>query len=277
MLVERTGGRVTATDIAAVSARVKSVGGVRAVIDTGRRSRDGTMAVLAATFSDDPYGHAAFARVGRIRAQLRTLGPGLHAILGDGSAQQVDFKRAANRDFHTIVPIVLAVVLLTLIVLLRSLVAPLFLLATVVLSFIGSLGAALLVFRYGFGQHLFDPELRLIIFIFLVALGADYNIFLMSRVREEAAEHGTSDGMLRALAETGPVITSAGLILAGTFSVLAVLPVYELFEIGFAIALGVLIDTFLVRSIAVPALTWLIGEKTWWPSHVGPAEPTAKS
>jgi len=124
----------------------------------------------------------------------------------------------------------------------------------------------LLVFRYVFGQDKVDPEFLLIVFIFLVALGADYNIFLMSRVREEAQQHGTSEGMFRALVATGPVITSAGLILAGTFSVLAVLPIWELVQIGSAVALGVLIDTFVVRSVLVPAIVWKLGERIWWPS-----------
>jgi putative drug exporter of the RND superfamily len=164
------------------------------------------------------------------------------------------------------VPLVLAVVLIALVLLLRALVVPLFLLATVLLSYLGSLGLSVLVFRYVVGQTI-DPIVPVIVFIFLVALGSDYNIFLMSRVREEAAVRGTRDGMLAGLTETGPVITSAGIILAGTFSVLAVLPFYLLFDIGFAVAFGVLIDTFLVRSVCVPALTWLAGDAGWWPSR----------
>ncbi len=124
-----------------------------------------------------------------------------------------------------------------------------------------------MLFRYGFGQHTFDPVLPVIVFIFLVALGSDYNIFLMSRVREESAVHGTREGMLRALTATGPVITSAGLILAGTFCVLAVLPVYDLFEIGVTVGVGVLLDTFVVRTVLVPAGTWLLGERSWWPAR----------
>ncbi len=167
-----------------------------------------------------------------------------------------------------VAPLVLALVLLTLIVLLRALVMPLFLIATVILSFLATCGLCLLVFRYGFDQHAYDPVLPLIVFIFLVALGSDYNIFLMSRVREEAALHGTSEGMLRALTATGPVITSAGLILAGTFSVLAVLPVYDLFEIGFAVGVGVLLDTFVVRTILVPVGDVAARrERAWWPAR----------
>jgi putative drug exporter of the RND superfamily len=165
-----------------------------------------------------------------------------------------------------IVPFVLLVVLTTLILLLRALVAPLFLLATVILSYAATLGLTVAIFRFVFDQHGFHSAMPLIIFIFLVALGSDYNIFLMSRVREEAARYGTREGTLNALAATGPVITSAGLILAGTFAVLTIIPSWDLSLIGFAVALGVLLDTFLVRSICVPALTWLIGERSWWPS-----------
>src|SRR4029077_5103849 len=201
---------------------------------------------------------AAIARITRLRHDVRGLSPGLRVLLGEGSARQTDFKAAANRDTNVISPLVLVVVLLTLIVLLRALVAPLFLPATVLLSYVATLGLSVLAFRYLFGQSSVDPEIRPILFIFLVALGSDYNIFLMSRLREEAQRHGTREGMLRALVETGPVITSAGVILAGTFGVLTVLPIWELLEIGFGVALGVLIDTFLVRSILVPSIVWLV-------------------
>ena len=136
-----------------------------------------------------------------------------------------------------------------------------------ILSYLATLGISLLVFRYVFGQDVVDPEVALIVFIFLVALGADYNIFLMSRVREEAAAaRDATRGCCARSSPPGPVITSAGLILAGTFCVLAVLPIWELVEIGFAVALGVLIDTFIVRSILVPAIVWQLGERVWWPS-----------
>jgi RND superfamily putative drug exporter len=217
-------------------------------------------------FTDDPFANPAVQRIPDLRASVAAPRPGLRVLLSEGTARQADYRSAAVRDTKVIAPIVLAVVLLTLIVLLRALVAPLFLLATVILSYLATLGISLLVFRYVFGQDVVDPEFALIVFIFLVALGADYNIFLMSRVREEAQLHETSEGMLRALVATGPVITSAGLILAGTFSVLAVLPIWELLEIGFAVSLGVLIDTFVVRSILVPAIVWRLGEKSWWPS-----------
>ena len=226
----------------------------------------GAQPTLAFSFEDDPFGNPAVLRINDMRTSLEATSPGLRVLLAEGSARQTDFRAAGSRDTKVIAPIVLGVVLLTLIVLLRALVAPVVLLATVILSYLATLGASLLVFRYVFGQDVVDPEVALIVFIFLVALGADYNIFLMSRVREEAEQHGTDEGMLRALVATGPVITSAGLVLAGTFCVLAVLPIWELVEIGFAVALGVLIDTFIVRSILVPAIVWKLGEQIWWPS-----------
>ncbi len=265
-LIERSDGRVTPADVELVQERLRASPRVAQVTDVQSRSTDGRAAALAFTFDDDPFGNPAVLRIHDIRASLENTTPGVRVLLAEGSARQTDFRAAGTRDTKVIAPIVLVVVLLTLIVLLRALVAPLLLLATVILSYLATLGASLLVFRYIFGQDAVDPEVALIVFIFLVALGADYNIFLMSRVREEAQQHGTSEGMLRALVATGPVITSAGLVLAGTFCVLAVLPIWELVEIGFAVALGVLIDTFIVRSILVPAIVWKLGERIWWPS-----------
>ncbi len=173
---------------------------------------------------------------------------------------------ASARDTRLIVPIALLVVLVILILLLRALVAPLLLIATVILSFGAALGIGAFFFSNVFGFPGSDPSFPLFVFIFLVALGVDYNIFLMARVREESLVHGTRQGMLRGLAVTGAVITSAGIVLAGTFSSLAVLPLVFLTELGFTIAVGVLLDTFIVRSILVPALTFDLGARIWWPS-----------
>ena len=151
-------------------------------------------------------------------------------------------------------------------ILLQALVAPLVLLLSVVLSFACTLGISILFIRYVVGDAGFDSSIPIFAFIFLVALGIDYTIFLMARVREEARRHGTREGMLRALAATGPVITSAGIILAGTFSVLMTLPVTFTFDLGFMVALGILLDTFIVRTIMVPAAVEVIGDKIWWPS-----------
>jgi RND superfamily putative drug exporter len=142
------------------------------------------------------------------------------------------------------------------------------LILTVVLSFVAALGVGAIVFDVIFGFPGSDPSLPLFAFVFLVALGIDYNIFLMARVREETLRRGTRTGMLRGLAVTGGVITSAGIVLAGTFSVLAVLPLTFLTEIGFLIAFGVLLDTFLVRSVLVPAIVLSFGPVVWWPSHL---------
>jgi RND superfamily putative drug exporter len=145
-------------------------------------------------------------------------------------------------------------------------VAPLLLIFSVVLSFLGTFGLSVVVFRHVLGDEGVDGSLSTYAFIFLTALGIDYTIFLMSRVREEARRHGTREGTLRALAATGPVITSAGIILAGTFSVLMTLPVTFIFHLGFMVAVGILLDTFVVRTIMVPALVELVGDRVWWPS-----------
>ena len=163
-------------------------------------------------------------------------------------------------------PIILLVVFLILIGLLRAVVAPLILIGTVILSYLAALGVGYFVIDFVFGFPGSDPSLPLFAFVFLVALGVDYNIFLIARAREETIRHGSEQGILRALAVTGAVITSAGIVLAGTFSVLAVLPLTFLTELGFVVAFGVLLDTFLVRSILVPALALMAGDNFWRPS-----------
>jgi RND superfamily putative drug exporter len=257
---------VRAEDIAAVTGRVSSISGVQAVVDTGRRSTDGRAALLSTIYRDNPFSEEALDRTQDIRDALAGSLPGVRVLVGDGSGERLDARVAQSRDIKVIVPIVLLLVLATLILLLRAVVAPLYLLGTVMLSFSATLGLTIMIFKFVFGREGFNSAMPLIIFIFLVALGSDYNIFLMSRVREEAARFGTREGTLNALAATGPVITSAGMILAGTFAVLMIIPAWDLTLIGFAVALGVLIDTFLVRSICVPAITWLVGEHSWWPS-----------
>jgi RND superfamily putative drug exporter len=265
VLIDRQGGTVTPDDITAVSERVTSVPGVAAIADSGRRSSDGRAALLTMVYEDDPFGSAAVGRTQTVRGAVEGVIPG-EVLVGQGSGERYDARDAQARDTKVIVPIVLLVVLITLIVLLRALIAPLFLLATVLISYAATLGLTVVIFKYVFGQDGFHSAMPVIIFIFLVALGSDYNIFLMSRVREEAARYGTREGTLNALTATGPVITSAGLILAGTFAVLTIIPSWDLSLIGFAVALGVLLDTFLVRTICVPALTWLFDERSWWPS-----------
>ena len=178
----------------------------------------------------------------------------------------MDLRAATDRDTKLLVPLVLAVVFAILVLLLRAVVAPLLLIATVVLSYFAALGGSLLLFELFADFPGEDPSFPLLAFIFLVALGVDYNIFLMARVREEALARPTRDAMLEGLAATGGVITSAGVVLAGTFAVLAVLPLVALTQIGITVAFGVLLDTLVVRSILVPALTFETGSRTWWPS-----------
>ena len=193
---------------------------------------------------------------------------GADALVGGGSAFYLDTKIASVRDSWVIMPLVLVVVLLILIGLLRALLAPLILIATVVLSFGAALGISALLFEYVFGFAGSDPGFPLFAFVFLVALGIDYNIFLMTRVREETATHGTRRGSLIALASTGGVITSAGVVLAATFLVLGSLPLVFLAELGVAVALGVMIDTLIVRSVLVTAINLDLGGKIWWPSRL---------
>jgi putative drug exporter of the RND superfamily len=193
---------------------------------------------------------------------------GADALVGGGSAFYLDTKIASVRDSWVIMPLVLVVVLLILIGLLRAILAPIILMATVVLSFGAALGISALLFEYVFGFAGSDPGFPLFTFVFLVALGIDYNIFLMTRVREETVNHGTRKGSLIALASTGGVITSAGIVLAATFLVLGSLPLVFLAELGVAVALGVMLDTLIVRSVLVTALNLDLGGTIWWPSRL---------
>jgi RND superfamily putative drug exporter len=273
VLVDRSDGPLQGSDVSRAQDAMRAVSGVAAVSDVTNRSRDGRAATFAVTFADDPFKDPALKRAQVIRSRLAHLGvPGLTAIAGDGSAFRAEVANYTADDQHLIIPLVLLVITLTLVVLLRSVVAPLFLLVTVVLSFLAALGISLVVFDVVFHQPTVDGLLPIFAFVFLVALGVDYNIFFMHRVREEAREHGTVEGVLRALVATGPVITSAGIILAGTFALLMFLPLWILLELGFTVALGVLIDTFLVRTLMVPAIVKLVGDASWWPSRLRPPD-----
>ncbi len=222
---------------------------------------------IEATIDEDISSTKAFAIVEATRDAVRSV-EGADALVGGGSAFYLDTKSASIRDNKVIIPIVLLVVFLILIGLLRAVVAPLLLMGTVVLSFGAALGLSSLLFKYVFGFAGSDPGFPLFTFVFLVALGIDYNIFLMTRVREEAAIHGTRRGSLIALGSTGGVITSAGVVLAATFLVLGSIPVVFLAELGIAVALGVLLDTLIVRAVLVTALNLDLGGKIWWPSNL---------
>jgi putative drug exporter of the RND superfamily len=218
-----------------------------------------------------PYDTRTLGQVPELRRVAKRAG-GETTLVGGPTAQEYDLRQSAARDNRVIIPLTLVVVFLILAVLLRALLAPLLLVLSVILSFAAALGAGVLVSDVLFGFPGVDPSLPLLCFVFLVALGIDYNIFLMARVREEAIEHGTREGTLRGLAVTGAVITGAGIVLAGTFGALAVLPLVSLTEIGFVVAFGVLLDTFIVRSVIVPALVIDIGRRVWWPSRLSRSE-----
>ncbi|MFC9930930.1 MMPL family transporter [Streptomyces sp. NPDC127190] len=227
---------------------------------------------LEATAQAAPDTEAARDTVGRLRTELHAL-PGADALVGGYTAQQYDTLRAAERDRAVVVPVVLAVVLGVLVLLLRSFAVPLLLVLTVALNFTATLGVAALVFRRLFGFSGTDPSVPLYGFVFLVALGVDYNIFLMSRVREETLLHGTRDGVRRGLVTTGGVITSAGVVLAATFAALGVIPLAFLVQIAFIVAFGVLLDTLVVRSLLVPALVRDLGDPVWWPTRPAAGHP----
>ncbi|KQY64796.1 MMPL family transporter [Nocardioides sp. Root140] len=227
---------------------------------------DGTT-LVSAPLTTDATSQDSFATVERARDAVGTV-DGADALVGGTSAILLDMDHANNHDNQVIIPLVLLVVMVILMVLLRALLAPLLLMLTVVLSFGAALGLSALLFHYVFGFAGADASLPLFVFVFLVALGIDYNIFLMTRVREETATLGTRKGALVALAATGGVITSAGLVLAATFLVLGTMPLVAFAEIGVAVALGVMLDTMVVRSVLVTALNLDLGNKIWWPSRL---------
>ncbi len=228
--------------------------------------KDG-VAFMTANLSVDSTTSAAFDTIDELRTAVHAVEGG-GALVSGNSAILDDMLKANTRDSKVIIPVTLVVVLLILMLLLRALTAPLILIATVVLSFGTALGLSSLVFKYIFDYPGADPSFPLFVFVFLVSLGIDYNIFLMTRVREETMTHGTRKGSLVALSSTGGVITSAGLVLAATFGVLASLPLVFLVEMGFAVALGVILDTIIVRSVLVTAINLDLGGAIWWPSKL---------
>lgn len=243
----------------AVTASGRPGGGAPRVVD-GRVRVDATLRAAADS-------GAATDTVARLRDAVHAV-PDADALVGGYTAQQYDTRRTAERDRTLIVPVVLAIILVILVGLLRSLLMPVLLVATVALNFLATLGISSLVFRHVFGFTGTDASVPLYGFVFLVALGVDYNIFLMSRVREESLRHGVRQGVLRGLVSTGGVITSAGVVLAATFAALGVIPLAFLVQIAFIVAFGVLLDTLVVRSLLVPALVRDIGRLAWWPGRL---------
>jgi putative drug exporter of the RND superfamily len=224
-------------------------------------------AYLEGTLTAPPDSQAAYDTIDRVRAAVHDV-PGADALVGGNTAIALDVKRASAHDRNLLLPLILVVVFVILLLLLRALVAPLILTATVVLSFAAALGVSAFFFNHVFGFGGGDTNLPLDVFIFLVALGVDYNIFLMTRVREEAIKRDARHDAIVGLAATGGVITSAGFVLAGTFAVLATIPSTFLTEIGFAVAFGILLDTIVVRAVLVTALNLDVGRWMWWPSRL---------
>ncbi|KQR04215.1 hypothetical protein ASF72_04180 [Arthrobacter sp. Leaf141] len=239
--------------------------------------RDGKV-LINATLNSAADSLEAEEAVKELRTDVRDVDPG--ALVGGVTATALDTNTTAQRDLVIIIPVVLVVILFILMLLLRSVVAPVLLVLSVVLSYAAAMGVSALVFNNIFGFSGADATVPLFGFVFLVALGVDYNIFLMSRVREESLKHGTRPGILRGLGVTGGVITSAGVVLAATFAALGVIPIMFLVQLAFIVAFGVLLDTVLVRSLLVPALAYDLGAKIWWPSKLGrglPAGPAQQA
>jgi len=272
---------ISADKVEAVTAAVKSAPGVASVVPM----LDGVpmpgqpmpamkvvngKAILNLTLDKAPDSVEAGNDIPKIRELARSVDAS--ALVGGTSAVYFDVRTANKRDNHTIIPIILLVITVILGLLLRSVLSAVLLLGTVVLSYFATLGVCALVFNHIFGFTGGDNSFPLFAFIFLVALGIDYNIFLMTRVREESQKMGTRAGVIKGVTVTGAVITSAGVVLAATFAVLGLLPLVPLAELGFAVAFGVLLDTIIVRSILVPALVHEIGPRVWWPSQLAKSD-----
>jgi RND superfamily putative drug exporter len=250
-----------------VAAEVEDVAGVVRVVPTGESTVDGTdLTKLMVTGEPAPGTDESLALVEHLRTVVHDI-PDAHALVGGAVAVDVDARAGAERDLFLIAPMVLAVCFLVLLVLLRSFVAPVVLLAVNLVSAIAAIGAGAWLSRVLFDQPALDLQVPILAFLFLVALGIDYTIFLVHRAKGEAAEHGTRQGMARAVAATGGVITSAGIVLAAVFAALGVLPLVTLGQLGLIVGLGVIVDTLLVRTIIVPALFSLFGDSIWWPGN----------
>jgi len=255
------------TNPGSVDAVVAAVEGLDGVVSVTPGLSAGDVAQVDVVLDSDPGSDESFDSVREIRDTVAGI-EGADAVVGGSTATLLDQNEAALRDAKVIIPIVLVLVLLVLVLLLRALFAPVLLVATVLLTFFAALGTSWLIFQNVLGYPALDNGVLLLSFIFLVALGVDYNIFLATRAREEALVSDTRSGMLTALKATGGVITSAGILLAAVFAVLGVLPLIALAQIGIIVGIGVLLDTLLVRTVLVPALAFVFGERFWWPSKV---------
>jgi RND superfamily putative drug exporter len=239
------------------------------VVDSARVTASGDGIVqVDAVLDAEPGTDAAGEAVEQLRQDLAAAELPEPAYVGGSDATRIDADDAAGRDRQLVLPLILGLVLGALVLLLRSIVAPLVLVATVVATYAAALGLSWIVFTQVLGFEALDVGTPLLAFLFLVALGVDYNIFLVTRAREEAREHGTREGILRALSATGGVITSAGVLLAAVFATLGVLPLVVLAQLGVVIFIGVLLDTLLVRTVLVPAIAVGLGDRFWWPRRV---------
>jgi RND superfamily putative drug exporter len=264
------GPAVILTEPAKADQVLATVTGTQGVAQARIAERTDSQVSISAVLQAAPDTAEAFQTIRDLRENLDG-----EAMVGGTVATALDTRDAARRDLVVIVPVILAVVFLVLVALLRAIVAPVLLMVTVVVSFVASLGAGSWLFRNVFDYPALDNSVPLFSFLFLVALGVDYNIFLVTRAKEEAATRGTKDGMVHALAVTGAVITSAGILLAAVFAVLGVLPVVTLTQIGVIVGIGVLLDTLLVRTVLVPALATLTGDRFWWPGRPQAVADTA--
>lgn len=253
----------------ALTVAIDDVPGVLRVSTTGE-SADGALTRLLVVGEPAPGTTESLDLVGAVREAAHAV-PDADAVVGGPVAADLDAREGNRRDLLLVVPLVLAVSLLVLIVLLRSLVAPVLLLAVNILSAVAAIGAGTWLSRVVFGWDALDLQVPLLSFLFLVALGIDYTIFLVHRARVEAKTVGTRQGMVRALTATGGVITSAGVVLAAVFAALGLLPLVTLGQIGLIVGIGVLVDTFVVRTLVVPAIFTIVGDRMWWPGKVGGA------
>lgn len=245
----------------AVQSTIQDTEGVSTIFPQGQA---GDLTSFGVILNSEPQSDEAFATVERLRDRLDDAGSG-EALVGGPDATELDTQNANSRDRFIVTPAVLLVVAAILVILMRGLIAPLIMIGTSILSFHASLGVVAVVFTQILGYSGISDYVILLSFVFLITLGIDYNIFLMTRIKEETASHDTNKATIRGLAATGGVITSAGVVLGATFLVVAVLPLIELLQLGIIVAFGVLLETTIVRSIVLPALVMDLGEKTWWP------------
>ncbi len=248
----------------AVQAALQATDGV---VNASSSGTAGGLTRWTVVLDSAPGSARAFHTIEQLRTALAPI-PGADALVGGSDAKALDTRNASRRDQALVLPLILGVVLTVLLVLLRALPAALLLVGVTTLSALASLGLGSWLSAHVFGYPALDTNVPLFALLFLVALGVDYTIFLVARAKEEAADHGSTDGMIRAVASTGSVITSAGIVLAAVFCVLGVLPLITLTQLGIVVGIGILLDTFLTRTVIIPALYAVIGPRIWWPNHL---------